>query len=1153
VAKHVTKQAAALAWPLTSAWWPWAVAKAWQANPKGCLLVVPPVGVSPAGLVRDVAALLGAGQGGGVVVNFPAWDVQPYDRLGPSGAVVGQRLAVRAALQSGWQGIVVASVPALGVLEAPLSARPVGLQLGDRLDLRKLMTDLVALGYRRVALVDAVGQFAVRGGIVDMWPAAEHLPLRLELFDDEVERLQWFNPADQRGAEPVVGAVQVGPATPAQLDLAGIERFRQQWRSHFAQATEDALYQTISSGQWHPAAGQFLPWFHAAPLELLLGSLPKDTRTLLGPDVVGQTADWGSTVQENYLRRSALPGEAGRALAPELLYAPESVLLGTLQRWPVAEVLQPWPRAHSLPLHNRHAATQQAVQDCVTRVKEGWAVHLTAPSHDALQLMLRALEGEGLPAPHLLEAATDWRAKGLHAVVSGLGQGWVDGAAKQLVLTAGDVFGARMGSGAPANKRRAAGDLLAHFAELRLDDYVVHEDHGIGRFGGLTTLVLDGAAQDFLKLFYADDDRLLVPVENLAVLSRYKGAEGHVSLDKLGTGSWENRKAKVKADLLEMAEELLATAAARALADRPPIGTGAGMYAEFCAGFPHDLTEDQAKAMAEVEHDLSEGAPMDRLVVGDVGFGKTEVALRAAFLVAQQGRQVAVVCPTTLLARQHEALFRERFAGFPMRVAALSRLVPSTVAKQVKAELSIGKVDIVIGTHALLSKELAFSDLGLVVIDEEQRFGVAHKERLKNLRGAVDVLTLTATPIPRTLQLAVGGIRQLSLITTAPVDRSPVQTHLLPWDGPTLQGAIERELARGGQVYVVAPQVSDLPKLEDDLRALVPQMKLGVAHGQMPESQLEAVVGAFYEGSLNVLLATTIIESGLDVPNANTLIVARADRFGLAQLYQLRGRVGRSTRQAFAYVLLPDGGLTPDAARRLEVLQRLDTLGAGFTLASHDMDLRGFGNLLGKQQSGQVRDIGFELYTKLLQEAVRKAQMRPRAAGSAVTAVTAPVAPTGEVPTLRAETVVLKLGVTYLLPETYVPEEPVRLGLYRRLAALTTREEVPAFGLELADRFGPLPPEVEALLEVVQLRNRAAALNLCKIEVGDKAVVLTLAKRRFAEPQKLMAFLQSMQGVWTVRADQALVVHRAVGQGRARLAGVGAMLGQLENLLRPPS
>ena len=1145
-------------WPLTTAWWPWAVAKAWQANPTGCLLVVPPVGVSPAALVRDVAALLGAGKHGSMVVEFPAWDVQPFDRLGPSSAVVGQRLALRAALRSGWQGIVVASVPALGVLEAPLSAAPLTLTTGGRLDVRKLLTDVVGLGYRRVALVEAVGQFAVRGGIVDVWPAAESLPVRLELLDDEIERLQWFNPADQRSSERV-RTVQVGPATPATLDLAGIERFRQQWRSHFAQATEDALYQTISSGQWHPAAGQFLPWFHAAPLEPVLGSLPKATRTLLGPDVAGQCAAWGAMVAEHHQRRCALPGEAGRALDPALLFAPESALLGTLQGWAVASVIhdvpQPWPRAHAFTATNRHAATQAAAKEALARAREGWAVQLTAPSEGALQLMLRALESEGLPAPSRPPEPA-WGAKGLHAFVSGLGQGWVDAVAKQLVLTAGDVFGQRMGSGAPTAKRRTAGDLLAHFAELRLADYVVHEEHGIGQFGGLTTLVLDGAAQDFLKLLYADGDRLLVPVENLAVLSRYKGAEGQVSLDKLGTGAWENRKAKVKADLLAMAEELLATAAARALADRPPVGTGAGLYAEFCAGFPHDLTEDQARAIAEVEGDLAEGAPMDRLVVGDVGFGKTEVALRAAFLVAQQGRQVAVVCPTTLLARQHEALFRERFAGFPMRIAALSRLVPTATAKQVKAALSIGKIDIVIGTHALLGKELKFADLGLVVIDEEQRFGVAHKERLKTLRGTkgnghvdgqvVDVLTLTATPIPRTLQLAVGGIRQLSLITTPPVDRMAVQTHLLPWDGPTLQGAIERELARGGQVYVVAPQVSDLPKLEDDLRALVPKLRLGVAHGQLPESQLEKVIGDFYEGALDVLLATTIIESGLDVPNANTLIVARADRFGLAQLYQLRGRVGRSTRQAFAYVLLPPGGLAPDAARRLEVLQRLDTLGAGFTLASHDMDLRGFGNLLGKQQSGQIRDIGFELYTKLLQEAVRKAQMKPRAVPGMLPV---PVLEAGEVPTLRTETVVLKLGVTYLLPEAYVPEEPVRLGLYRRLAALAGADEVAAFGAELADRFGPLPPEVAALLTVVALRNRAAALNLCKIEVGDKAVVLTLAKRRFAEPQKLMAFLQSMRGVWTVRPDQALVVHRAVGQGQARLAGVGAMLGELEKVL----
>jgi transcription-repair coupling factor (superfamily II helicase) len=560
------------------------------------------------------------------------------------------------------------------------------------------------------------------------------------------------------------------------------------------------------------------------------------------------------------------------------------------------------------------------------------------------------------------------------------------------------------------------------------------------------------------------------------------------------------------------------------------------LYDEFCAGFPYELTPDQARVMAEVEADFAAGVPMDRLVVGDVGFGKTEVALRAAFLAAQAGRQVAVVCPTTLLARQHALNFAERFNAVGMPVGHLSRLVSTAEANQTKAALANGALKVVVGTHALLGKTLQFANLGLVIVDEEQRFGVAQKEKLKALKGDLDVLTLSATPIPRTLQLAVGGVRQLSLIATPPVDRHAVQTHVLPWDTPTLQGALSRELGRGGQAYVVAPHVEELPKLAKAIGEMLPHARLAVAHGQLAESELERVMLAFYAHDVDILVATTIIESGLDVPRANTLIVTRADRFGLAQLYQLRGRVGRSTAQAFAYFILPEGGFGQgQGAVRLSLLQQLQGLGAGLTLANYDMDLRGFGNVLGKEQSGNIRDIGFELYAKLLREAVATKQRQQAQKNKEV--ATPP-------PALAAENVTLKLGASYLIPASYVPDEALRLQLYRQLAAATTAEALAACAEELRDRFGAHPPEVAALLQVVGLRNRAAALNVAKVEVGEKATAVSFHKGRFANPEGLIGLVQRLAGVVQVRPDSSLVWHRRLAHDP--LAGVGVIFSELE-------
>lgn len=1125
--------------------WPWMVA---NLKHKGAVLVVVP----EAGAVEGVAAGLRALVGEGSVCVFPGWDVQPYDRVGPSVDVMGARAAAVERLQGGGNVCVVASVAALGV-RVP-AGEHVGqvweVRAGDSVDLREAAEALVGLGYTREEVVQDVGMFAIRGGILDVWPAGEGDPVRLELFGDEVESLRRFDPATQKSMGAVDG-VRVGAAGLVVLDEGRVGTFRAKYRDLFVGGTEDSVYVAVSEGLAVPEAGQLLPLFYEEPLASLPELLPEGCMVVLPENFALQAEGWEQLVQGAYTARregmrKGSDGDVVRAIPPEMLYVAASELVGGLGRFRQVVVnvfddgqgVHAGIRAHGYHSHNRHGAAVAAARDVTARAGEGWSVLLTAASEAGLAQFLRALEGEGAPAARLVPGINVRMGSGVAAVVSGISAGWVDSEAKVFVLAEGDVFGTRLGAGT-RKRRRSAEEVIAHFSELREGDFVVHEANGIGRFGGLVTLDSGGVRQDFLKLFYAGDDRLFVPVENLDLLSRYKGSDaGGVVLDRLGTGGWEVRKAKVKEDLMAMAAELLATAAAREEAQRTPITRVAGLYDEFCGGFPHPLTDDQVRVMEEVEDDLANGVPMDRLVVGDVGFGKTEVALRTAFLVAASGRQVAVVCPTTLLARQHYEVFRERFHGFPMKVARLSRLVAAAEAKQVKDGLAKGEIDVVVGTHALLSKDMKFARLGLVVIDEEQRFGVAHKERLKGMRAEVDVLTLTATPIPRTLQMAVGGVRQLSLITTPPVDRQAVQTFVLGWDNVTLKGAITRELVRGGQVYFVAPHVEDLGKLEDDLHALVPEARVGVAHGQMAEGALEAVMEGFYEGNIDILLATTIIESGLDVPRANTIVVYRADRFGLAQLYQLRGRVGRSTAKAFAYMLLPQGPLGGDAAKRLQILQRLDGLGAGFTLASYDMDLRGFGNLLGKQQSGNIRDIGFELYAKMLKDAVEERKRRSVAKKAVV-----------EEEDLRASSVTLKLGISYLIPEHYVPDVAVRLQLYRRLAGVQDEAAWEEFREELVDRFGAMPAEVEALLAVVQLRNRAAALNVAKVEVGEKGVVVGFEGGRFVNPEGLVRLIGRLAGVVSIRPagrGQELVWHRRVGADVVR--GVGAILAELESV-----
>ncbi|MGB2659497.1 MAG: transcription-repair coupling factor, partial [Pseudolabrys sp.] len=640
------------------------------------------------------------------------------------------------------------------------------------------------------------------------------------------------------------------------------------------------------------------------------------------------------------------------------------------------------------------------------------------------------------------------------------------------VISEQDILGDRLIR--PRRAARRAENFIAEATSLAPGDLVVHVDHGIGRFSGLQAIEAAGAPHDCLEIHYAGGDKLFLPVENVDLLSRYGSEETAVDLDRLGGGNWQARKARMKSRIREIAGELIKIAAERQLREAPRLTVGPGAYDEFCAGFPYEETDDQLAAIDATVKDLGSGRPMDRLICGDVGFGKTEVALRAAFIAAINGKQVAVVVPTTLLARQHFKTFSERFRGFPVNVAQASRLVPAAELSKVKAGLADGSVDIVIGTHAVLGKAIKFKDLALLVVDEEQHFGVAHKEKLKTLRSEIHVLTLTATPIPRTLQLALTGVRDLSIIASPPVDRLAVRTFVSPFDPITVREALLREKYRGGQAFYVCPRIEDLAGAKDFLDKNIPEVRVAVAHGQMPATVLDDIMSAFYDGKYDVLLSTTIIESGLDIPTANTLIVHRSDRFGLAQLYQLRGRVGRAKLRAYSLLTLPaQQKITPQAERRLKVLQSLDTLGAGFQLASHDLDIRGAGNLLGEEQSGHIKEVGFELYQQMLEEAVM----------SLKAGITAPVADRWSPQ--------ITIGTALLIPEDYVADLSVRLALYRRLAEIEDERDIEPFAAELVDRFGKLPEEVEHLLQVVAIKALSRRANVEKVETGPKGIVLS--------------------------------------------------------------
>lgn len=1092
---------------------------------------------SRAARLRDQLPFFGREQAAKI---FPSWDCMPYDRTSPHPDILAQRVDTLSYLTENPNQYLIITTLAAFLQKLPpremIQGRQWILRAGQPLDHTSLLRFLSDNGYIRRETVREWGEFALRGGLLDLFPPGYSSPFRLDFFGATLESLRTFDALsqlttgkqDQLTLKPM-GEVHLTPET--------IEAFCTGYLAAFGKsAATDPLYLSISEGRAHPGYEHWLPLFY--PQLGVFEDYTPGALYCLDDQLEAVQAGHLAQVQDHYETRKQFQhletqGATYHPLPPEQLYRKED----TAALLPDALTFTPWARpsckgkildmeAKLSPPFSGFDAINDRVQTALKDKKHVLVVGMTSGSADRLSHILKERQFPPLTPLASFKEMTHEPALAVLEMTAGFQTPTL------LVITEEDILGERIGR--PLKSKKRSDLFIQEVSSLQRGDLVVHTEHGVGRYEGLHTLTIDGNAHDCLQLVYDGDAKLYVPVESLDVLSRYGAADANASLDKLGGVAWQARKAKIKKRLRETAEYLLKIAAARTLQSADVLEKPEGLYGEFEARFPYPETEDQLTAIEDVLQDLAAGQPMDRLICGDVGFGKTEVAMRAAFVAVSCQKQVAVIVPTTLLARQHYQSFVTRFKDMGIKIAQLSRLVKSKEAALVKEQLAKGDVQILIGTHALLSKSVVFHDLGLLIVDEEQHFGVAQKEKLKNIKEDVHVLTLTATPIPRTLQMALAGVREMSLITTPPLDRMAVRTFVLPFDGMVVREAILREQFRGGKIFYVCPRLSDLDIIAKRLHQFVPEVTYGVAHGQLSPSALENVMSRFYEGAFDVLLSTNIIESGIDIPQANTLLIHRADMFGLSQLYQLRGRVGRGKVRGYAYLTYGAGHpLSADAQKRLEVIQSLDTLGAGFTLASHDMDIRGAGNLVGEEQSGHIREVGIELYQHMLEEAI--ATLRS--------------ATTGDKVEIESFVPQIKIGISLLLPDTYVADLGLRLSLYKRASDLKTREEIDQFAVELIDRFGPLPDEVKNLLDIIYLKSLCRMALIHKVEVGLKGVLISFYKDSPPHPERFIQHLLEQRGTAKIRPDQKIVYTRAFASPSACLQGARQILEELVTLV----
>ncbi|MCH2172614.1 transcription-repair coupling factor [Myxococcota bacterium] len=1093
-------------------------------GPRPVVILVPHAKAADA-FAEDLRATLGESPWGRVR-PFPRHDSQPYERFSPQPFIVAQRMDVLYRwLRSDDTGgadsepapVVIAPWTALALrVPSPESvrARSVHLEVGQTIDRDALVDVLVAGGYSRGPLVEERGELAVRGGILDFFPPQAEHPIRIELIGDEVESIRSFDPGDQRSEGTLAHAVAPPPRellVERSLVIENSAAIRElAARQQIPNRNVDELLEGLLRGYVPPGAESLAPLL-SRPLANPLDYLPADTLWIVDDEETGRSRleQYVAEAFDNF----TVARDSGRVVAPpdQLLVPLDDLFARVRAQRPVwidrleifdgdeadRGVDQCELRAGDHEELRRELigarSSDRALAPLVERIdqwrEQRWSTVLTTASLSGAERLRALLEGYGVKARTATEPRPVWRWSGPGRVeirpVS-LSAGTLLSSDGLSIVTEEEIFGPR-----ERRRRRSRwpqGAAVEALSQLAPGGYLVHSEHGIGIYRGLTELELNSGHNEFLRLEYAEGDRLFLPIDRLDRIQVYTGSDGHVPrIDKLGGATWEKAKRDVKKSLRDMAHQLLSVHAARELAPGYAFPPRDRLFEEFEASFPFEETPDQLSAIEDVLSDMQREKPMDRVVCGDVGYGKTEVAVRAAFQAAMNGRQVAILVPTTILCQQHEETFRERLGDYPVRIEALSRFQSPRKSKQVLEGLADGSIDIVIGTHRLLQGKVRFRDLGLLVVDEEHRFGVAHKERIKQLKKTLDVLTLTATPIPRTLQLALTGIRDLSVIDTAPADRLAIRTQVCPFQESLIREVILREVRRGGQVFFVHNRVRSIGAMAELLKRLVPEVETVVAHGQMREQVLEEKMLSFMRGEGDVLLSTTIIESGLDIPRANTIVIDRADRLGLAQLYQLRGRVGRSHQRAYAYLLIPGrGALTDDAEKRLDAIRNLTELGSGFRLASMDLEIRGAGNLLGAEQSGNLSAVGYETYMEMLETTIDELKGKP------------------SVQEIDPE---IRLPVAARLPAGYVSSTNQRLVLYKRLSSCRDPSEVDRVRDEILDRFGPLPVEASNLISVIRLKIRARELGIAAIDVRSRELVLTAGQVTQIDPQRLMALV----------------------------------------------
>ncbi|WP_133477478.1 transcription-repair coupling factor [Cognatilysobacter segetis] len=1106
-------------------------------------------------LESDLRTLLGAdagAEGAMPVLAFPDWETLPYDAFSPHPDIVSQRLATLHRLPSLKRGVLVLPVQTLMQRLAPprhVVGGSFDVRVGQRLDLDAEKRRLESAGYRHVPQVLDPGDFAVRGGLLDVYPMGADQPFRVELLDDEIDTIRVFDPESQRSLEKI-DRIHLLPGRELPLDEAALKGALERLRERFDVDTRrSSLYQDLKSGLAPSGVEYYLPLFFDETATLfdymVEGVLPVVTEGSF------EAAEqfWTQTGERYEQRRHDVERPV---LAPKELYLAPDALRGIFNDTSRIEVCgaghaqldralplgdQP---AMPLPLAPRDPAASDSLRSFLGAYPGD--VLIAADSAGRREALLELLEAVGLKpvvvadwaafyerGPATQAGAPDARRKLFAIAVAPLDDGFAISTPTFTVLTERQLFPERASQ--PRRRKRVGREpeaIIRDLGELTEGAPIVHEDHGVGRYRGLVTLDVGGTPGEFLDIEYAKGDRLYVPVSQLHLINRYSGAsEETAPLHSLGGEQWQKAKKKAAEKVRDVAAELLEIQAKRRARAGLAIDVDRTMYEPFAAAFPFEETPDQAAAITSVIVDLQSSQPMDRVVCGDVGFGKTEVAVRAAFTAAAGGKQVALLVPTTLLAEQHYRNFRDRFADWPIRVEVLSRFKSK---KEIAAELekvAEGTIDVIVGTHRLLQPDVKFKDLGLVIVDEEQRFGVRQKEALKALRANVHLLTLTATPIPRTLNMAMAGLRDLSIIATPPAHRLAVQTFVVPWDDAQLREAFQRELSRGGQVYFLHNDVESILRMQRELQELVPDARIGVAHGQMPERELERVMLDFHKQRFNVLLSTTIIESGIDIPNANTIIINRADKFGLAQLHQLRGRVGRSHHRAYAYLVIPDRkAITEDARKRLDAISAMDELGAGFTLATHDLEIRGAGELLGEEQSGQMTEVGFSLYTELLERAVRSIRQ-------------------GKLPDVdvaEARGADVELHIPALIPDDYLPDVHTRLTLYKRISSAKNVDELRELQVEMIDRFGLLPDPAKNLFAVAELKLDATTLGIRKLELAEKSGRVQFVEKPNVDPMAIIRLIQGQPKLYRMDGPDRLKLTLDLPEAAQRIAAARGLL-----------